>query len=135
MVGRSIDSFAAGFPPKLAYDGHDPLIALGMNGGAASRDHAFPVRLIDLGLYEYVSATKWLTEIKLTTWDCFDGYRIPREWAKEAVIKTESCIDVPKNRQVLAPYRNVIAGVAWRCGAGPGESKFRWTIVPGGRLN
>ncbi len=113
LVGRSIDGFTAGFPPDLAYDGRSPLIALGMNGDPLPRRHGFPARLIVPGLYGYVSATKWLTEIELTTWDGFDGYWIPRGWAKEAPIKTQSRIDVPTSRQVLDPGPNVIAGVAW----------------------
>ena len=113
LVGRSIDGFTAGFPPHLAYDGRSPLIALGMNGDPLPRRHGFPARLIVPGLYGYVSATKWLTEIELTTWDGFDGYWIPRGWAKEAPIKTQSRIDVPTSRQVLNPGPNVIAGVAW----------------------
>ena len=113
LVGRSIDGFTAGFPPDLAYDGRNPLIALGMNGDPLPRSHGFPARLIVPGLYGFVSATKWLTEIELTTWDGFDGYWIPRGWAKEAPIKTQSRIDVPTSRQVLDPGPNVIAGVAW----------------------
>ncbi len=113
LVGRSIDGFTAGFPPNLVYDGRDPLIALGMNGEPLPRRHGFPARLIVPGLYGYVSATKWLTEIDLTTWDDFDGYWIPRGWAKEAPIKTQSRIDVPTQRQTLEPGTNVIAGVAW----------------------
>ncbi len=113
LVGRSIDGFTAGFPPELAYDGRSPLIALGMNGDPLPRRHGFPARLIVPGLYGYVSATKWLTEIELTTWDGFDGYWIPRGWAKEAPIKTQSRIDVPTSRQVLDPGPNIIAGVAW----------------------
>ena len=113
LVGRSIDGFTAGFPPDLAYDGRNPLIALGMNGDPLPRNHGFPARLIVPGLYGFVSATKWLTEIEITTWDGFDGYWIPRGWAKEAPIKTQSRIDVPTSRQVLDPGPNVIAGVAW----------------------
>ena len=113
LVGRSIDRFTAGFPSDLAYDGREPLVALGMNGEPLPRRHGFPARLIVPGLYGYVSATMWLTEIELTTWDEFDGYWIPRGWAKEAPIKTQSRIDVPTGRQSLAPGANVIAGVAW----------------------
>lgn len=113
LVGRSIDGFTAGFPPDLAYDGRNPLIALGMNGDPLPRRHGFPARLIVPGLYGYVSATKWLTEIELTTWDGFDAYWIPRGWAKQAPIKTQSRIDVPTSSQVLNPGPNVIAGVAW----------------------
>ncbi len=113
LVGRSIDGFTAGFPPELAYDGRDPLIALGINGEPLPRRHGFPARLIVPRIYGYVSATKWPTEIELTTWDAFDGYWIPRGWAKEAPIKTESRIDVPKRRQMLESGPNVIAGIAW----------------------
>jgi hypothetical protein len=75
--------------------------------------HGFPARLIIPGLYGYVSATKWLTEIELTTWDAFDGYWIPRGWSKEGPIKTQSRIDVPRPGATLAAGRTPIAGVAW----------------------
>lgn len=113
LVGRSIDGFTVGFPPELAYDGREPLIAVAMNGEPLPRAHGFPARLIVPGLYGFVSATKWLTEIELTTWDGFDAYWIPRGWAKEAPIKTQSRIDVPDSRDTLVAGDNVVAGVAW----------------------
>lgn len=113
LVGRSIDGFTVGFPPELVYDGREPLIAVAMNGEPLPRAHGFPARLIVPGLYGFVSATKWLTEIELTTWDDFDAYWIPRGWAKEAPIKTQSRIDVPSPRHTLAPGDNTVAGVAW----------------------
>ena len=60
-----------------------------------------------------MSATKWLDRIELTTWDGFDSYWVPRGWAKEGPIKTQSRIDVPRNRDRLAPGEVVVAGVAW----------------------
>jgi DMSO/TMAO reductase YedYZ molybdopterin-dependent catalytic subunit len=113
LVGRSIDGFTAGFPPDLAYDGRNPLIAVAMNGEPLPRSHGFPARLIVPGLYGYVSATKWLTEIELTTWEDFDGYWIPRGWAKEAPIKTQSRVDVPSPRESVPAGDVVFAGVAW----------------------
>ena len=67
-----------------------------MNAEPLPRDHGSPARLIIPGLYGYVSATKWLSELELTGWDEFDGYWIPRGWAKEAPILTQSRIDTPK---------------------------------------
>jgi hypothetical protein len=60
-----------------------------------------------------VSATKWLAEIELTTWDGFDAYWVPRGWAKEAPIKTQSRIDTPNGDTPLTTGPNVVAGVAW----------------------
>jgi hypothetical protein len=65
------------------------------------------------GLYGYVSATKWLRQIELTTWDAFDPYWIPRGWAREAPVRTQSRIDVPTNGSTVRPGPVPIAGVAW----------------------
>lgn len=114
LVGRSVDDFTVGFPPELAVDDREAMIALAMNGEALPLQHGFPARLVVPGLYGYVSATKWLTEIEITTWEGFDAYWIPRGWAKEGPIKTQSRIDVPHSGDAFTvgdPVR--IAGVAW----------------------
>ncbi len=113
VVGLSIDGFTAGFPLELAMDGRPALVAFGMNGEPLPVVHGFPARLVVPGLYGYVSATKWLSEIRLTTWDGFDGYWIPRGWSKEGPVKTQSRIDVPGGGASLSAGRNAIAGVAW----------------------
>ena len=115
IVGRSVDGFTAGFPTSWAMDpDRQPMIAIGMNGQPLPVDHGYPARLIIPGLYGYVSATKWLSEIELTTWDAFDGYWIPRGWAKEAPILTQSRIDTPRDGSTVAAGSTVpIAGVAW----------------------
>lgn len=113
IVGRAIDDFTVGFPTEAAYDGREALIAIGMNDEPLPVDHGYPARLVVAGLYGYVSATKWLSEIELTTWEGFDAYWIPRNWAKEGPIKTQSRIDSPRpNGNVEAGSRR-IAGVAW----------------------
>ncbi|HDK45947.1 MAG TPA: hypothetical protein ENG94_06680 [Actinobacteria bacterium] len=83
--------------------------------------HGFPARLVVAGLYGYVSATKWLIEIELTTWEAFDAYWIPRGWAKEAPIKTQSRIDVPAPGRVVIEGRRPVAGVAWAPTKGVGK--------------
>lgn len=113
IVARSVDDFTVGFPVEAAYDGREALLAVGMNGEPLPFEHGFPARLVVAGLYGYVSATKWLSEIELTTWDGFDAYWIPRGWAKEAPIKTQSRIDTPAHNSEIPVGQHVVAGVAW----------------------
>lgn len=113
VVGRSVDRFTVGFPVEAVYDGREALVAVGMNGEPLPLEHGFPARLVVAGLYGYVSATKWLSSIELTGWDEFDAYWIPRGWAKEAPIKTQSRIDTPTNGSALEPGMQRVAGVAW----------------------
>ncbi|MDP8958335.1 MAG: molybdopterin-dependent oxidoreductase [Actinomycetota bacterium] len=113
VVGRSVDRFTVGFPTQAAFDGREALVTVGMNGEPLPTQHGFPARLVVSGLYGYVSATKWLSEIELTTWEAFDAYWVPRGWAKEAPIKTQSRIDVPRPSSTLAPGPQAVAGVAW----------------------
>lgn len=113
VVGRSVDGFTAGFPLSAALDGRTALVAYAMNGEPLPVDHGFPARLIVSGLYGYVSATKWLSSIELTTWEDVDGYWVPRGWSKEGPIKTMSRIDVPASGAALVEGPQAIAGVAW----------------------
>ena len=117
IVGRSVDGWTGGFPTAAAYDGRDALIAVAMNDEPLPIEHGFPARLVIPGLYGYVSATKWLSEIELTTMEDFDGYWIPRGWSKDGPIKTQSRIDVPQSGSI-APGRTAVAGVAWAQGRG-----------------
>jgi DMSO/TMAO reductase YedYZ molybdopterin-dependent catalytic subunit len=100
-------------------------VAVGMNGEALPLEHGFPARLVVPGLYGYVSATKWLTEIELTGLDDFDSYWVRRGWAKEAPIKTESRIDTPRSGASLRAGRVPVAGVAWAQGRGIREVEVR----------
>ncbi len=118
IVGRSVDGFTVGFPTEAAFDGREALLAVGMNGEPLPFDHGFPARLVVAGLYGYVSATKWLSDIELTTWDGFDAYWVPKGWSKEGPIKTQSRIDTPRPNARVAAENRHIAGVAWAPGRG-----------------
>lgn len=113
LVGRSVDRFTTGSPLETVLDGRESLIAVGMNGEPLPRIHGFPARLVVPGLYGYVSATKWLTELEVTTFDAFDAYWVPRGWSARGPIKTQSRIDVPRPLSTLSPGTVVVAGVAW----------------------
>lgn len=113
LVARSVDGWTAGFPTRLALDGREALIAVGMNGEPLPRIHGFPARLVVPGLYGYVSATKWLSDLGLTPLDAFDPYWVMRGWSKEGPVKTQSRIDVPRDGAALAAGQTTIASVAW----------------------
>ena len=110
IMGVSVDEFTAGFPVDTL-DGRDSIVAFGMNGEALPVKNGFPARLIVPGIYGYVSATKWLSEIRLTRFDREEGYWIPRGWSALAPVKTQSRIDRPGRK--IAAGTAAIAGVAW----------------------
>ncbi|MCC6435908.1 MAG: molybdopterin-dependent oxidoreductase [Acidimicrobiales bacterium] len=116
VMTHSVDGFTAGFPVRAALDGRDAIVALAMNGTVLPVAHGYPARLVVPGLYGYVSATKWLSRIELTRFDEAQGYWIPRGWAVEAPVKTQSRIDTPRRSRDLRAGRLPIAGVAWAPG-------------------
>ncbi|WP_420453189.1 molybdopterin-dependent oxidoreductase [Ilumatobacter sp.] len=116
VVGRSVDGYTCGFPIEAATDGRNAMVAFGMNGEPLPLEHGFPVRLVVPGLYGYISATKWLTEIELTTFEDFEQYWVPRGYADRAPIKMQSRIDSVDGLSTLeldADGQAAIGGVAW----------------------
>ena len=94
---RSADDWTAGTPlDRLMDDQDEALVAIGMNGEPLPLGHGFPARLVTPGLYGYVSATKWLTELEVTRFADFKAYWTTRGYAAKAPIKTSSRIDVPR---------------------------------------
>jgi hypothetical protein len=107
-----VDGFTAGIPVAWVMDkGREPMIAVKMNDDALPPAHGYPARLIVPGLYGYVSATKWLSDLELTTMEAFDGYWVPLGWSKEAPILTQSRIDTPRGG--VSAGNVPIAGIAW----------------------
>jgi DMSO/TMAO reductase YedYZ molybdopterin-dependent catalytic subunit len=111
VVSRSVDGWTCGTPTAVLTDGRDALLAVGMNGRPLPLEHGFPVRMVVPGLYGYVSACKWISEIELTSFDDYDAYWVPRGWAPQAPIKTQSRIDTPRGRAAAGTVP--VAGVAW----------------------
>ncbi|MFI5929897.1 molybdopterin-dependent oxidoreductase [Micromonospora sp. NPDC051543] len=113
VVGRSVDGWTCGTPTAALRDGRDALLAIGMNGEPLPVQHGFPVRMVVPGLYGYVSACKWVTELELTRFADFDAYWVPRGWSAQGPIKTQSRIDAPRRRNRLTAGPVTVAGVAW----------------------
>ncbi|WP_405421991.1 molybdopterin-dependent oxidoreductase [Streptomyces erythrochromogenes] len=113
LVARSVDGMTLGTPVETVMDGRAALLAVGMNGEPLPFAHGFPVRMVVPGLYGYVSACKWLSELRLTTFAAYDAYWVRRSWAQQAPVKTQSRIDTPRPSAALRPGRVAVAGVAW----------------------
>ncbi len=113
VLSRSVDGFTASSPLEALTDDRDALLAIGMNGEPLPIEHGFPVRMVVPGLYGYVSATKWVSELEVTRFDRAEGYWTPRGWSERGPVKLQSRIDVPRAGARVEPGSTVIAGVAW----------------------
>lgn len=113
LLCTSSDGFTSSTPVQVVMDGRDALLAVGMNGEPLPVAHGFPARMIVPGLYGYVSATKWVTDIKVTTYAADSAYWTQRGWSPHGPIKTESRIDVPRDGGSIRPGPTTVAGVAW----------------------
>jgi DMSO/TMAO reductase YedYZ molybdopterin-dependent catalytic subunit len=113
VIQRSVDGWTCGSPTAALSDGRDAMLVVGMNGQPLPVEHGFPVRMVVPGLYGYVSACKWITEIELSRFSDFDAYWVPRGWSQQAPIKTQSRIDTPRDGAKRQAGPVVIAGVAW----------------------
>ena len=126
LFSTSTDGFTAGTPVDALLDpNRGAMLAIGMNGEPLPQEHGFPARMVVPGLYGYVSATKWVVDMEVTTFADKQGYWIPRGWSAKGPIKTQSRIDSPRDGFVLAKGRNTIAGIAWAQTIGVREVQVR----------
>ncbi|MCC3277096.1 molybdopterin-dependent oxidoreductase [Arthrobacter sp. zg-Y20] len=112
VLSTSNDGWSASTPLEALTDSRDALLAVGMNGEPLPLEHGFPVRLVVPGLYGYVSATKWVTELRVTRFADDTAYWTERGWGERGPVKLSSRIDVPGRKPVQAGTVTV-AGVAW----------------------
>ncbi len=113
VLSTSIDGFTVTTPLEALTDDRDAMLAFGMNGEALPVEHGFPVRMVVPGLYGYVSATKWVVDLNVTTFAEQSAYWTDRGWSAQAPIKTASRIDVPAGFAQVTKGKVAVAGVAW----------------------
>ncbi len=109
----SIDGWTCGTPTvDIADPGRQAMLVIGMNSDPLPIEHGFPVRMLVPGLYGFVSGTKWITDMELTTFDAKRAYWLQRGWGQRAPIKTMSRIDSPGSFERVSPD-TPITGIAW----------------------
>lgn len=113
VYSTSVDGFTVTTPLAALTDDRDALLAYAMNGEPLPVEHGYPVRMVVPGLYGFVSATKWVVDLELTTFAEVTAYWTDRGWSAQAPIKTSSRIDVPRTQESVSKGRIPIAGVAW----------------------
>ncbi len=113
LVSRDAGGMSIGTPVAAVTDGRDAMLAVGMNGEPLPFEHGFPVRMVVPGLYGYVSACKWITDIEVTRFDAYDAYWVQRGWGERGPVKVSSRIDTPRDGRRRPAGPGVVAGVAW----------------------
>lgn len=113
VLSHSIDGFSASTPIEALTDDRDSLLAVGMNGSPLPPEHGFPARLVVPGLYGFVSATKWVTELEVTRFDEKTAYWTDRGWDARAPILVASRVEVPKPLAKVPAGDVAVAGTAW----------------------
>jgi DMSO/TMAO reductase YedYZ molybdopterin-dependent catalytic subunit len=113
ILCTSTDAMTIGTPVNAVLDGRESMLAIAMNGETLPIEHGFPCRMLVPGLYGYVSATKWIVDLELTTFSAAAGYWVQRGWSQQAPVKTASRVDVPRDGAVVSPGTVTLAGVAW----------------------
>lgn len=121
----SVDGFTASVQLAAVMDGRDAMLAVAMNGEPLPIEHGFPVRMVVPGLFGYVSATKWISDIELTTYDKRSAYWTDRGWAAKGPVKTFSRIDLPKDGADLNAGKVIVAGVAYAMHRGIAKVEVR----------
>lgn len=111
VVFSGADGYTDSIPLEAAL-APTTLLAVSQNGSPLEQDHGFPCRVRVPSIYG-MKNVKWLESIELVGKD-FNGYWAQRGWSDEAIIKTESRIDVPQDgASVPSGQETWIAGIAW----------------------
>lgn len=109
----SDDGWTCGTPTATLRDPRrEAMLVIAMNDQPLPIEHGFPVRMLVPGLYGFVSGTKWIVDMELTTFEAKQAYWLQRDWGQRAPIKTMSRIDRPGSFERISPD-SPITGIAW----------------------
>ena len=125
VLQTSKDGWTCGTPIAALTDDRNALLAVAMNGEPLPLEHGFPVRMVVPGLYGFVSATKWVVDLKVTKFDDFTAYWTERGWSPEGPVKTESRVEVPRGGGSTKTGQVRVGGHAWAQHTGIAKVEFR----------
>ena len=125
VLQTSEDGWNCGTPLRALTDDRNAMLAIAMNGEPLPVEHGFPVRMVVPGLYGYVSATKWLVDLKVSRFSDFDAYWTSRGWSERGPVKTQSRIDVPRGGAEVVSGTVRVGGSAWAQHTGIERVEYR----------
>ena len=139
VLQTSVDGWNCATPLEAVTDERSSMLAYAMNGEALPVEHGFPVRMIVPGLYGYVSATKWITDIEVTRFDQVEAFWTQRGWSAKGPIKTMSRVDVPRSNDRVPAGEVALGGFAWAQGTGIERVEYQvdggaWTAAELGQV-
>lgn len=121
----SDDGWTCGTPIEALTDDRNAMLAIAMNGEPLPIEHGFPVRMVVPGLYGFVSATKWLVDLEVTTFEDFEAYWSSRGWSEKGPVLTQSRVEVPRDGSTTEGPQVRIGGTAWAQHTGIAKVEFQ----------
>jgi DMSO/TMAO reductase YedYZ molybdopterin-dependent catalytic subunit len=126
VLQTSRDGWNCGTPLSALTDpNRNAMLAVAMNGAPLPVEHGFPVRMVVPGLYGYVSATKWLVDLEVTSFEKFEAFWTERGWSERGPVKTQSRIDVPRDGASVKSGSLRVGGSAWAQHTGIAKVEYR----------
>ncbi|HLH72251.1 MAG TPA: molybdopterin-dependent oxidoreductase [Chloroflexota bacterium] len=110
VVLSAVDNYADSIPVELAM-ASDTILVYAMDGQPLPIAHGFPLRAIIPGRYG-IKNVKWLSRVEVVDHG-FVGYWPSRGWTDQAVVQTESQIDLPADHSNLPLGPIEVGGIAF----------------------
>jgi DMSO/TMAO reductase YedYZ molybdopterin-dependent catalytic subunit len=119
---RAADGYTESLPLSTVQGSPEILVAYDLNGAPLPTNHGYPARILIPGHYG-MKGPKWLNGIDLGTQETH-GYWEQQGWDHNAVVKTTSRIDSPKDGDILHLGPVELAGVAFAGTRGIGKVEY-----------
>jgi len=108
---KSADGYSESLPLSAINSDPTILVAYELDGEQLAGAHGYPARILIPGRYG-MKGPKWLTEIDLVDHES-GGYWEQQGWDHDAVVKTTSRFDVPRDGDIVKVKGVAISGVAY----------------------
>ena len=119
---NSTDSYAESLPLSLINSEPSIIVAYDLDGAALPASHGYPARVLVPGHYG-MKGPKWLTSIDVVDHES-GGYWEQQGWDHNALVRTTSRIDMPRDGDIVKLGTINLAGVAYAGNRGIGKVEY-----------